>query len=595
MKSKHPQTKKELAILKPKIRDELIKTGTTNIQMRQIANKLGIDAGLVVKVKGEMIYEQAQTQEIKSSIPMIIEREENMEILQDQQEKIEIVEEENKEEKIEEGKKKRKTRVTLTPEKEVELCNHYANKEFTQKELAIIYEISESGVSRIIARHGLRRKENNKNMGKKRKAMTRSRQRNNKENIAAKNVTTNIEEDDRLYPEEGGKNPNEPFATIRFVAYLPLANYEKEAKESNIIWAISKNADYHDLITDIKIMKKSDGAVINKYRDRYYLVSIVNGGFIHLIDYWDVTNETLSIYTSPEKYNIKDENGNFITYDKFNEIIRAIIKYDKSSGRSRLRLNDFVVDTTKFGELHRIFGLDNFSFNMASKENSVIIEAGLIAGRHDGMPVNSFIYEASFGEDLMFNYDEQERLAKKFLSENFDFSNDTEVKQLKLYVTGMQSAYTAVIKACVDMKVNLVSMHYNAQTKSYLPQYVTGKPEDCGAYVKAFEKLHNQKCLNGDVLLFNCTFEDFGESNIDKFYVMECAKMRNQNNNDNQKAESIIIIIKEEEDIWKIYPTIVKYINANTGFNLALWVTDAKIKDNNLYWGMNIVKSFNYK
>ena len=71
--------------------------------------------------------------------------------------------------------------------------------------------------------------------------------------------------------------------------------------------------------------------------------------------------------------------------------------------------------------------------------------------------------------------------------------------------------------------------------------------------------------------------------------------MRNQSSTDNQKAESIIITIKNRQDIWKLYPRIVDHIIDNDGLNLAMWVTDGKIKDNNLCWGMNIVKSFNYK
>ena len=64
---------------------------------------------------------------------------------------------------------------------------------------------------------------------------------------------------------------------------------------------------------------------------------------------------------------------------------------------------------------------------------------------------------------------------------------------------------------------------------------------------------------------------------------------------DNQKEESIIVIIKRKEDIWKLYPTLLDHLMDNTGLNLALWVTTARIKDNVLQWGMNIIKSFNYK
>ena len=602
MSSRHPQNKKDLEKLKLAVEEQLQKIGTSNANARQIANILGVDSGLVIKFRNEINYRkriQTINPVIKNDLPVIITKEEDMKLKNENNESVISSDIETH--------KDRKKRVELTEDQAYELYCSYKSKEFNKKELIELYNVSISTVNRIINRYASAEKEGKEesNMGKRRKTMTRNRQRNNKNNAAKKTVNTNnqqivdgtyIPEDDRLYPEEGGKNPDEPFATIRFVAYLPLNNYEKESRDSNnIIWAISKNADYHDLFTDINIMKKSDGNIINTYRDRYYLVSIVNGGIIHLIDYWDVTNETLSTYTSQEKYKIKDEDGNFITYDEFNKIIKSIIKYDSTTSRSRLRLNDFVFDNNRFTDLHKIFGLDEFSFNLASKNNAITVEAGLIADRHDGMPVDKFIYEASFGEELMFDYNEQERIAKKFLNDNFDFTDSSTIKQLKLYVTGMQSAYGAVMKSCIEMGVHLVSMHYNAKTKSYIPQYVNGNPEDCGAYIKAFEKLHNQKSLNSDILLFNCTYEDFTESNVDTFYIMECAKMRNQSSTDNQKAESIIIIIKNRQDIWKLYPRIVDHIIDNDGLNLAMWVTDGKIKDNNLCWGMNIVKSFNYK
>ena len=42
------------------------------------------------------------------------------------------------------------------------------------------------------------------------------------------------------------------------------------------------------------------------------------------------------------------------------------------------------------------------------KNNAKTVEAGLVADRHDGMPVDKFIYDASFDESLMFDYPEQE-------------------------------------------------------------------------------------------------------------------------------------------------------------------------------------------
>ena len=593
--SKHPQDK-HLKKLQPIIEKRLQETGAnSNTQIRKLANELGIDAGLVIKTKNAMNFRNMMV----PKAPEVIEQAESPEIIDTT---IEVVSEsvgeeaEVKEKLMEEEKKERKERVSLTPALEIEMCGSYARGEFTQIELAEIYGISRSSVSRIINKHEVGKETN---MGKSRKKMTRSRQRNNKENIAAKKaaVLNNTEiipedNDERLYPEEGGRNPNAPFVTVKFVTHFPI--FSREITSKDIIWAVSKNGDFRDLREDVKIMEKDKSGVINDFRGRYYLISISNND-IHLIDYWDETNKTLVLYTNKEKYKFRGEDGSHITYDDLNEFIKATMKYDATVNRSRLKPNDFMFDPMKFTDLHKVFGLDKFSFNVASKSNCITVEAGLIAERHDGMPVDKFIYDASFDEVLMFNYAEQERIARKFLTDNFDFSDETKIKQLKLYVTGLQSAYSTVIRVCYELGVNLVAMHYNAKTRSYVPQYVNGCIEDTGAYIKGFEKLYNQKNLNSEILLFNCTYEDFKETNVDKFYVMEMAKMRNQSPTDNQKAESIIVIIKNVEDIWKIYPSAVDYITANSGLNLAVWVTDAKIKDNIMYWGMNIVKSFNYK
>ena len=141
-------------------------------------------------------------------------------------------------------------------------------------------------------------------------------------------------------------------------------------------------------------------------------------------------------------------------------------------------------------------------------------------------------------------------------------------------------------------------MHYNAKTGSYVPQYINGNIEDTGGYIKAFEKITSQKNLKGgEILLFNCTYENFMESNVDTFYIMEASRMiNNSGNSQPQKGESVIVVIKNKEDIWRLYPTILDNIVENTDkINLALWVTKASIKGNILNWGMNIIKSFNYK
>ena len=51
MSSRHPQNKKDLEKLKLAVEEQLQKIGTSNANARQIANILGVDSGLVIKLQ----------------------------------------------------------------------------------------------------------------------------------------------------------------------------------------------------------------------------------------------------------------------------------------------------------------------------------------------------------------------------------------------------------------------------------------------------------------------------------------------------------------------------------------------------------------
>ena len=583
MASRHPQTKEELQKLQKIILEKLSENGTNNIAIRQIANDLNIDTGLVIKYKQQMLYRLSQKPEEKTT---------NIGIKEDKMKnnisKEDIIIQKSSDKNDEEIKNK-KNKKFLNAKEQVEICNYYLNDELTATELAEMYDVVPSTIYRCLKSHGIN-KNNNKEKNMKRKKMSTTRSRNLPKETKEKDVKTT----------ENNITDNKPFAVIKFVTDMPLYDWEK-FKTTNIIWAISKNRERSDLRDSINIQNIMDMDILNDFRDKYNLVSISEDNTIHLIDYWNVTEQKIECYSQNEKIKIKNNDGTVITHNEFDIALKQIIDHDKVSKRSRLKIGEFCFDPQNFNNLHKIFGFDKFSFNVISKNNDETIEAGLVADRHEGIPVTKYIYDGSFNEELMFNYPEQERIAKKFMMENFDFSEDPskktekKIKQLKLYVTGIQCAYGAVMKVCIDMGINLVTMHYNAKTKSYVPQYINGNPEDTGGYIKAFDRLKLQKSLTTDILLFNCTYKDFSESNVDEFYIMEASRMNDTKDTNNGKGESIIIIIKNRQDIWRIYPTILDHLLANDGLDLALWVTTASIKNNNLQWGMNIVKSFNYK
>ena len=574
MAQKHPQQKEELKELRPKIEEMLELKGTSLFAIREIANELGIDAGLVRKQKDRFIIKKASEQKENNNASS----EENINNSKENNEEEEEIKEEDI--TIDEGDKKvKKQRNYLSAQAEIEICNCIVNGELKVKELAEMYWVDTSTIYRCLRKHGVSTNKKESNMKRKKKKKKRNRTAVKQQKP---NTTVAVEQ----------QKKEEVFVTIKFRTSFPI--FEEVKDDMKVIWAISRNESRDDLRNDLIINTIDEMVLINDLRDRYNLISI-SGNIIHVIDFWNSSEKKIELFSQKTPLLFKKEDGTILSFNEFDEALKDIRELDKDSKRSRLKLGEFCFDPNNFTGLHKILGINKFSFNIVSKNNAKTVEAGLVADRHDGMPVDKFIYDASFDENLMFDYPEQERIAKKFLQDNFDFENEEEVKQLKLYVTGIQCAYGAVMKACIDMHVNLVTMHYNAKTKAYIPQYINGNAEDAGGYIKAFDKIKQQKSLNSEILLFNCSFEDFAESNVESFYIMEAAKMINTTSNNNDKVESVIIIIKDMEDIWKLYPTILKHIMANNGLNLALWVTSANIKNNTLYWGMNVIKSFNYK
>lgn len=94
-------------------------------------------------------------------------------------------------------------------------------------------------------------------------------------------------------------------------------------------------------------------------------------------------------------------------------------------------------------------------------------EAGLIADRHN-MPVNQYIYDNIFSQELMFDYNTQYEIVLKFLKEYIGFDeNGIPNRDLIVYLTGLQAALATLIKVCFDYKVNLTLKLYNQNTRVY--------------------------------------------------------------------------------------------------------------------------------
>jgi len=98
-----------------------------------------------------------------------------------------------------------------------------------------------------------------------------------------------------------------------------------------------------------------------------------------------------------------------------------------------------------------------------SKENRKV-SIGLIKGRHE-IPVESYVFGSI--EDVT-DVNAIESKAVYRLREVY-----RPGEQLVLYATGLTVALVAVLNAARSMQwLNCVVMHYDANTKSYYPQYI---------------------------------------------------------------------------------------------------------------------------
>lgn len=156
---------------------------------------------------------------------------------------------------------------------------------------------------------------------------------------------------------------------------------------------------------------------------------------------------------------------------------------------------------------------------------------GLVAERHD-MPSNVglYIFEKQLSGSLMFNFDEQYEIAKKFIIEHVFENNDKPIKDLIVYCTGIQSALASVIRAAYDLRVNLILAHYDAYNKKYKHQLMWGGFTEESPINDKLVKLINTGTM---YQYYNCKYQDIndtlfvvtynGSNGIKKIFV--CASM----------------------------------------------------------------------
>lgn len=228
------------------------------------------------------------------------------------------------------------------------------------------------------------------------------------------------------------------------------------------------------------------------------------------------------------------------------------------------------------------FGLDQFNLVKFSNEN--IVQCGLVADRHD-MKIDKFIFEEALSEELMFDYDEQERICKEFIANNIKFENGVAKQKLVIYTTGMQCALGSISKVTEQMKVDLTLKHYNSRLKKYSAQIIRDTMSLPSSHYY-FDDLAKSKPL----FFYNCNVEDF--SSNEQFYMLTLSVYEKEDNC--ICKNSMLICLKSYEDIWTIYPGLVQNIN-KSGNNLAIFVASCNLDNGIFNWNDNITKGYNFK
>lgn len=121
-----------------------------------------------------------------------------------------------------------------------------------------------------------------------------------------------------------------------------------------------------------------------------------------------------------------------------------------------------MVKVTK--EVEKIIENESILMNRVLVKRAITV--GMIDGRHD-LPVTEFMF-SSVDNNLIIDYNRQYEMAChriKALTKN-----EPAGKTIIMYVTGLGSVLASIIRACADLKVQLVLMHYCPNSNSYASQ-----------------------------------------------------------------------------------------------------------------------------
>jgi hypothetical protein len=171
--------------------------------------------------------------------------------------------------------------------------------------------------------------------------------------------------------------------------------------------------------------------------------------------------------------------------------------------------------------------------------------------RH-GMPCRIGVFEKGFDCTQFDDYDGfQNETAIEFLKQNLKFNEAGMAnKTVRLFLTGNQSAYGAVMYACHKLKVNLQSMNYNAKTRAYKAHTII---DDCPVYndfglgVSAISK-----AFGNNLYRYKCTMRDI-EQATNPLLIAVCK----ENTRNTECAKTIAIVCSSEDFYDELFDKII--------------------------------------
>lgn len=258
-----------------------------------------------------------------------------------------------------------------------------------------------------------------------------------------------------------------------------------------------------------------------------------------------------------------------------------VVEVNKSDSNVKPNRNTIIFCDQEYSndKLYRV------QFNKYAQD---IIVAGLCKNRHD-MPVSKYVFD-TLNEKEIDDPKYIENRATGFINAYVRPKPTMPSKTLVLYCTGFALALSTIIKVCVQNKINLITMHWNPNTESYVPQTTI----DIFGKVPQIDEISPLKGLDdkyrGGVYLFGCKNRQLVEKENCLFISLQDEKHPERN--------SIILfnLAFPNNETWRIYGEFIKMSRAE-GFEKRqnIQLGTISISMSGYVWGDVLSKSYNWR